>query len=252
MNWWIECGDSASLLTLIPDNSVDLIATDPPYFRVKEHEWDRQWSTADAFLDWLQSLLVQFRRILKPNGSLYLFASPQMSARVECRIGERFQVLNNIRWRKEALSPHRLSSRIEASPHRLTRLVCLLSERRSLARSCVAFMRRTLQQTVLDVKKNLYKTCKKATSPSLRTVRKSRTVELVRTAYRLGREIACNLSKVRLACCFLSRVGKLAPPQKRSGYSGRFAFVGSHTGHQSPGIKVPIPGPWTPSRRSML
>ena len=101
MNWWIECGDSASLLTLIPDNSVDLIATDPPYFRVKEHEWDRQWSTADAFLDWLQSLLVQFRRILKPNGSLYLFASPQMSARVECRIGERFQVLNNIRWRKE-------------------------------------------------------------------------------------------------------------------------------------------------------
>ena len=101
MNWWIECGDSASLLSLIPDHSIDLIATDPPYFRVKEHEWDRQWSTADAFLDWLQSLLVQFRRILKPNGSLYLFASPQMSARVECRIGELFQVLNNIRRRKE-------------------------------------------------------------------------------------------------------------------------------------------------------
>ena len=102
MNWWIECGDSASLLTLIPDNSVDLIATDPPYFRVKEHDWDRQWSTADAFLDWLQSLLVQFRRILKPNGSLYLFASPQMGARVEILVGGRFQVLNNIRWRKEA------------------------------------------------------------------------------------------------------------------------------------------------------
>ena len=100
MNWWIECGDSASLLTLIPDNSVDLIATDPPYFRVKEHEWDRQWSTADAFLDWLQSLLVQFRRILKPNGSLYLFASPQMSARVECLVGELFSVLNRIVWNK--------------------------------------------------------------------------------------------------------------------------------------------------------
>ena len=100
MSWWIECGDSASLLTLIPDNSVDLIATDPPYFRVKEHEWDRQWSTADAFLDWLQSLLVQFRRILKPNGSLYLFASPQMSARVECLVGELFSVLNRIVWNK--------------------------------------------------------------------------------------------------------------------------------------------------------
>ena len=82
--------------------SVDLIATDPPYFRVKEHEWDRQWSTADAFLDWLRSILVQFRRILKTNGSLYLFASPQMSARVECLVGELFTVLNRVTWRKDA------------------------------------------------------------------------------------------------------------------------------------------------------
>ena len=101
MSWWIECGDSSSLLSLIPDHSIDLIATDPPYFRVKEHDWDRQWSTDAAFLDWLRSILVQFRRILKTNGSLYLFASPQMSARVECLIGELFNVLNRITWRKE-------------------------------------------------------------------------------------------------------------------------------------------------------
>ena len=91
MNWWIECGDSASLLTLIPDNSVDLIATDPPYFRVKEHEWDRQWSTADAFGLAPVSIGSVSPDSRSPNGSLYLFASPQMSARVECRIGELFQ-----------------------------------------------------------------------------------------------------------------------------------------------------------------
>ena len=28
-------GDSLELMALIPDNSVDLILTDPPYFRVK-------------------------------------------------------------------------------------------------------------------------------------------------------------------------------------------------------------------------
>ena len=109
---------------------------------------------------------------------------------------------------------------------------------------CVAFMKRTLQPTALEVKKNLYKTCKKAASPSLRTVRKSRTVELVRTAYRLGTEIACNRSKVRLACCFLSRVSARTSSETL-GYAGRFAFVGSHTGHQSPGMSVPIPGPCT-------
>ena len=99
-NWWIECGDSAGLLKLIPDNSVNLIATDPPYYRVKDCDWDKQWKTANEFLGWLRSILAEFQRILKPNGSLYLFASPQMSARVECLVGELFSVLNRIVWNK--------------------------------------------------------------------------------------------------------------------------------------------------------
>jgi site-specific DNA-methyltransferase (adenine-specific) len=100
-NWWIECGDSAGLLKLIPDNSVNLIATDPPYYRVKDCDWDKQWKTVNEFLGWLRSILAEFQRILKPNGSLYLFASPQMGARVECLVNKRFEVLTNIRWRKK-------------------------------------------------------------------------------------------------------------------------------------------------------
>jgi site-specific DNA-methyltransferase (adenine-specific) len=85
----------------MPDNSVDLIATDPPYHRVKMDEvWDRQHKTAGDFLAWLDTALAQFARILKPNGSLYLFASPRMAARVEVLIGERFNVLNRITWKK--------------------------------------------------------------------------------------------------------------------------------------------------------
>ena len=103
-NWWIECGDSAGLLKLIPDNSVNLIATDPPYYRVKDCDWDKQWKTANEFLGWLRSILAEFQRILKPNGSLYLFTSPQMSARVECLVGELFTVLNRITWRKPPFS----------------------------------------------------------------------------------------------------------------------------------------------------
>jgi len=40
--------------------------------------------------------------VLKPNGSLYLFASPRMAARVEMLIAQRFNVLNRIRWIKDA------------------------------------------------------------------------------------------------------------------------------------------------------
>jgi adenine-specific DNA-methyltransferase len=102
-DYTLHCGDCVDYMATMADNSVDLIATDPPYHRVKMTEaWDRQHKTAADFLSWLDTVLAQFERILKPNGSLYLFASPRMAARVEVLISERFNVLNRIRWIKEA------------------------------------------------------------------------------------------------------------------------------------------------------
>lgn len=94
-------GDCLQVLPTLPDNSVDLVLTDPPYFKVKGDAWDRQWDKAPQFLTWLDSVVEQLARLLKPNGSLYLFASPQMAARVECLIAERLRVLNGIVWRKD-------------------------------------------------------------------------------------------------------------------------------------------------------
>jgi len=96
----LHCGDSLAYLQSLPDNSVDAVVTDPPYFKVKGEAWDRQWETAAVFLAWLDLYLCEFQRLLRPNGSLYLFASPQMAARVECKIAERFNVLNHIVWLK--------------------------------------------------------------------------------------------------------------------------------------------------------
>ena len=93
-------GDCLELMPLIPDNSIDLILTDPPYFKVKGEAWDRQWNDAKAFLAWLDTVLEQVYRVLKPNGSLYLFASPKMAARVEVLIAERFNIVNSIIWAK--------------------------------------------------------------------------------------------------------------------------------------------------------
>jgi len=93
-------GDCLEVLPTLPASSVDLVLTDPPYHKVKKDAWDRQWKTPEDYLTWLRRVLVEFRRVLKPNGSLYLFASPQMSARVECCVGEVFDVLNRITWRK--------------------------------------------------------------------------------------------------------------------------------------------------------
>lgn len=95
-------GDCLDVMRDMHANSVDAIITDPPYYKVKGEAWDNQWDTPAKFLAWVGLLCEQFERILKPNGSLYFFASPQMAARVECEIGKRFAVLNSITWRKGA------------------------------------------------------------------------------------------------------------------------------------------------------
>lgn len=95
-------GDCLDILPTFEDNSVDLIVTDPPYFKVKNLEWDRQWAKPADFLGWLDIVLSEFHRLLKPNGSLYLFASPQMGRKVANTIEQRFNVLSEIRWVKNA------------------------------------------------------------------------------------------------------------------------------------------------------
>lgn len=92
--------DALDLLASLPDASVQLVATDPPYFRVKDEAWDNAWKDERAFLRWMGRLCVEWRRVLAPNGSLYVFASPQMAHGVERVVRRHFRVLNAVRWEK--------------------------------------------------------------------------------------------------------------------------------------------------------
>lgn len=100
--WVVHHGDCLPLLRAMPDASVDLVLADPPYFRVKDEPWDRQWDDAAGFLSWLGTIADEWRRVLKPNGSVFVFASPQLASEVERVIAGRFVVLNSIRWYKDA------------------------------------------------------------------------------------------------------------------------------------------------------
>jgi len=108
-------GDCLDVMRGMADNSVDAIITDPPYFRVKTEDWDNKWESKNNFINWIGNLCQQWQRILKPNGSLYVFASPQMAANVEVKIGEFFNVLNNIVWAKGGLGVSRAGGRWQGS-----------------------------------------------------------------------------------------------------------------------------------------
>ena len=100
--WCVVTGDCLDVLRTIPSGSVDAVVTDPPYYRVKDEDWDRQWDSADDFVEWLGVCAEGWRACLRANGSLYVFASPEMAARVEVQVvGPKFFVLNSIRWVKE-------------------------------------------------------------------------------------------------------------------------------------------------------
>ncbi|MFA1562601.1 DNA-methyltransferase [Aliivibrio fischeri] len=92
--------DCLDYLKTLPNNSIDLILTDPPYFQVKKNAWDNQWPDVETFLAWLDEVLVEFWRVLKPSGNLYLFCGSKLAADTELLIRARFNVFNHIVWAK--------------------------------------------------------------------------------------------------------------------------------------------------------
>ena len=94
-------GDAFEVIPSLPED-IGCLLTDPPYFQVKDNEWDNQWDKASDFLAWMGEWLDLAKPKLSANGSVWVFASPAMTSSVERLIAERFRPLNSIRWVKEA------------------------------------------------------------------------------------------------------------------------------------------------------
>jgi DNA modification methylase len=67
-------GDVLETLAAYDDEPVQLILADPPYFQVLEdQDWDTSWPNAEAYLEWTEQWVSACRRILAPDGLLYIF-----------------------------------------------------------------------------------------------------------------------------------------------------------------------------------
>lgn len=95
-------GDSLELLRNMPDNSVSLILTDPPYHATKKKNiyGDTLFEKDHHYLEWMKKYAIEWRRVLKQNGSLFCYCDSSMSARLEVIFSEYFNILSHVVWTK--------------------------------------------------------------------------------------------------------------------------------------------------------
>ncbi|MBV0913640.1 site-specific DNA-methyltransferase [Anianabacter salinae] len=117
----ILCGDSVEMMNSLPEGSVDLVFADPPYNLQLKSElhrpdnskvdavddaWDRfaSFETYDAFTNaWLAAA----RRVLKPNGAIWVIGSYHNIFRVGAALQTQgYWILNDVVWRKSNPMPN--------------------------------------------------------------------------------------------------------------------------------------------------
>jgi len=126
----IHHGDCVEILKKLPDNSIDVIFADPPYFMQTEGQllrsngtkfagvddsWDKfkDYKVYDAFSEaWLK----ECRRILTPNGAIWVIGSFQNIYRmgyIMQNLG--FWILNDVVWSKPNAVPNFGGTRFQNS-----------------------------------------------------------------------------------------------------------------------------------------
>ena len=100
-------GDNLAILQEMPDESVDLICTDPPFNTGKNWgAFNDKWEGGlKGYLKFMEPRAVEMRRVLKDTGSLYLHCDPTASHYLKVMLDGVFgikQFRNEIVWKRYA------------------------------------------------------------------------------------------------------------------------------------------------------
>ena len=98
-------GDNLSIMREMPDASVDLIATDPPFNTGKDWgAFDDRWQGGlKGYLKFMEERAIEMHRLLKDTGSLYLHCDPTASHYLKVMLDGVFgikQFRNEIVWKR--------------------------------------------------------------------------------------------------------------------------------------------------------
>ncbi|MCR4941598.1 MAG: site-specific DNA-methyltransferase [Campylobacter sp.] len=124
-------GDCREILKRLPDDSIDLIFADPPYWmRVDgvlnrpeggefdgcDDEWDRDFKNDDEYIKFSREWLSECKRVLKPNGSFWLIGGMQCIYSLGGLMQELgFWFINDVIWQKSNPTPNFMGTRLNNS-----------------------------------------------------------------------------------------------------------------------------------------
>ncbi len=102
MTMQLMYGDCLKRIKQMPDDSIDLIIADPPYFKIVKEEFDNKFKTENDFMMWQKEWILECIRILKDTGSFYLFGSIKNNVllRTKLWLDTKLVFRNWITWNK--------------------------------------------------------------------------------------------------------------------------------------------------------
>lgn len=98
----LYCGDARTVLTELPDQSVDCVVTSPPYYGQRDYGSSTQLGLETTPFDYIQELIVvftQIHRVLKDTGSVWV------------NLGDTYWSGKGAPTRADSKNPHRRFSR---------------------------------------------------------------------------------------------------------------------------------------------
>lgn len=105
--FYIQQGDCLELMKNIPDGSIDLVVTDPPYgmgFVSNRRKEKYNPIKNDTSLHWLNALVDELYRVLKTNTAVYCFCSWHNVDIFKTAFERKFKLKNIIVWEKNNTS----------------------------------------------------------------------------------------------------------------------------------------------------
>ena len=106
--------DCLDCMRQFPDQSIDLIVADPPYFRMRG-AFDFIFKNEEEYLSWTMDWVSEAHRILKKTGAFYYWGSSLMTDKVGVHVLEKFdwERRNLIVWNFRTGRPSKKHFRVE-------------------------------------------------------------------------------------------------------------------------------------------